>query len=74
MHSEKILREIHDCSTDVDELFFDTVQLDSDGLWLWKGKIHYTDPDDEAYFENISIEKVPFATLDNAFQEPTKEG
>lgn len=62
---EAIKKEIDASSVDVDELFLNAVVLESNGLWLWKGYVHYPYPDDEPVFETISIEKIPYSTMDN---------
>ena len=71
---EDIIDEINYSSPEVKDLFLDTLVLESDGLWLWKGYIKYDSLGDIVTFEKKSLKKVSFATLDkNAQQDTVKE-
>ena len=70
-----IIGEIENVSTDVEELFFGKVTIDEYGLYLWKGTVEYPpENDEETIITTTSLEKVPFASLDDAQQIPIKEG
>ncbi len=68
---ERILDEIDNSSSDADDLFLGQIGFESEGLWLWLGTIIYPLDQDEPVFHTKSLEKVPFATLDNDQQSNT---